>query len=442
VAVLAVSLAAVTSSLVTARRERDAARAAQQTADATGAFLANMLASVNPANRGPGSTVDVRMRDVLDDAVKRLDAGAVGNVEVAAQLRYSLGRSYLALSNYAVACRQFTLASRAMQQIALTDARTVKYTSDAVNCLLQDGHVADAEAALRPVFQACDRAPGPPCATAYSTFGNLEFEQGRYAASAAAFRRALALDPLPADNVTRLNREYGLARALARDLKYQEAVTLYRSVLARQERARGKNYLMSEFTRNGLAIALQGLKRYPEAIETFQQNLANITRLLGPESDLTIRTRYDLSQAYCDSGQFVKCRDMAATALELQRAHAGLDNPQTVQYTVGYGKALFEAGDRALGLETMAKGVAAARRVLPPGHPHLTADLVVYAERLARTGRWQEARSVALDAYDQAGADGPTAPLRRRAASVLAQACDRAGNAAKAAVWRARAAPG
>jgi eukaryotic-like serine/threonine-protein kinase len=440
VAALSGSLAFALMSLQEARRERDAAQEARQVADATTTFLANTIAAANTSLRRPGSA-DVRVRDVLDGAVERLDSGVVPQPAVEVRLRQTLAGTYRALGAVESSCSQYEQAGkRAAEAFGALDTRAVINLTDWVNCLGQASRLDEAEAALAPVVAACDEAPVTPqvCEHAYGALGNISFERTRYAQAEAAFRRAIEVAALPPDDNERMTLDMGLARALSEQQEYEEAEALYRDLIARRSRVMGADHMLTQFDRNGLGILLQNTGRAAEAITLHQQTLDVMTRTVGLEHDLTLRSRHQLADAHCDAGDFVSCRDLAAEALEVRQRTLGPEHPQTLRPALTWARAVFDAGDREAGLAAIADAVATARRVLPGDDANLAAYLVTYAERLAQVDQWEEALATAEEAVAGAERLGPDTPTYQRAAAVLAESFTRLGRAEEAAVWRDR----
>jgi serine/threonine protein kinase/tetratricopeptide (TPR) repeat protein len=98
----------ITLSIQLQAQHRERTRAETEATKATriSEFLQDMLASVNPAEKN----VDVRVRELLDDAARQVDFGLAEEPETEAALRRTIGNTYLALGLYEEANDQLTRA--------------------------------------------------------------------------------------------------------------------------------------------------------------------------------------------------------------------------------------------------------------------------------------------------------------------------------------------
>jgi len=105
----------VTLSVQLQAQRRERARAEEEALKATriSEFLQDMLASVNPSEKN----VDVRVREVLDDAARQVDFGLAEEPETEAALRRTIGNTYLALGLYEEANDQLTRALDLRKQL-------------------------------------------------------------------------------------------------------------------------------------------------------------------------------------------------------------------------------------------------------------------------------------------------------------------------------------
>jgi serine/threonine protein kinase len=119
--------------LDTAQRERTRAEAEALKATRTSEFLQNMLASANPSVKN----VDVRVRDVLDDAAREADFNLSEEPELEAAVRRTIGNTYLALGLYAKAESQLRRALDLRRGITPGDPALVAQSlSDLAECRL------------------------------------------------------------------------------------------------------------------------------------------------------------------------------------------------------------------------------------------------------------------------------------------------------------------
>ncbi|MEZ5292434.1 MAG: serine/threonine-protein kinase [Vicinamibacterales bacterium] len=445
-----VSLQRVSAERDAARAARDAAQAARDTAASTTEFLGTMLTSVSPLDRGGGSTVDVRMRDVLDDALTRLDGGAIKDATAEARLRQSLARSYRALGALDVACAQFARGvERAAEVEGPAGPTALAVGSEQITCLLQAGRRDEAKEKAARLAEACGdplppAAPAEQCAMVLYSRGAVEFDTRRFDAAIVTLRRALAVHPAPDSDRMRLNIERVLSQALSEAGHHEEAVAMSRSVIARQEQALGKDHFLVVSSLQGLGILMQNMGRPEEALAIYQDVVARSTRALGANNEVTLRSRHQLGQALCELGRFEECRDVVAAVLEERVRLSGRGHPSSLLAAHTLSRARLALGDVEGGLEGLREVVRLAERALPAGS--LTTDFyaVVLGEHLGRQKRYREAEAVARKVYERTAPnqESRARELAQRAASVLATVSEAQGRKDDAAEWRQRAEAG
>ncbi|RJP37306.1 MAG: serine/threonine protein kinase [Phycisphaerales bacterium] len=203
--ILAVSLiggiVGTTAGLIRAERARvdadhEAMRARLEAvkAENTAAFLRSMLAMADPLDAaGP----DITLREVLDEALRRMSTQFAGQPEVEASLRDTIGTTYLRLGAFDRARRELETAV-AMSRRALGDdhpdlARCLHHYATLLEITEDD---AQASACHREALEIRRRAFGPrhqEFADSLSALAGLERRRGRYEAADELYREALEI---------------------------------------------------------------------------------------------------------------------------------------------------------------------------------------------------------------------------------------------------------
>ncbi|MFB3908564.1 MAG: tetratricopeptide repeat protein [Candidatus Eisenbacteria bacterium] len=179
------------------RRERARAEAEARKAERVSTFLQNMLASADPAVKD----VDVRVRDVLDDAVREADFNPPEDPELESAVRRTIGNTYLALGLYEKAESQLRLALDLSKQIVPRDRGLMAQSlSDLAECRLSgDVDVSDLAAADTLVEQALAirldlrGAEHPEVAASLFQLGRLRDAQGKISEAESLQARVLIL---------------------------------------------------------------------------------------------------------------------------------------------------------------------------------------------------------------------------------------------------------
>ena len=108
-----------------------------------------------------------------------------------------------------------------------------------------------------------------------------------------------------------------------------EAIDQFQEVIADQTRVPGPDHPDTLMTRGNLAGALQKLGRVSEAIDLFQAVIADQTRILEPDHPDTLITRGNLAVALWDLGRVSEAIDQFQAMLSDCQRVLGPDHPST-----------------------------------------------------------------------------------------------------------------
>ena len=102
---------------------------------------------------------------------------------------------------------------------------------------------------------------------------------------------------LGADHLDTLTVRNNLAGAYKSAGRFGEAIELYEQVLAERERVLGADHLDTLTVRNNLAVAYDSVGRFAEAIDAWEELLPDCQRVLGLEHPLTKQVEKNLEAA-------------------------------------------------------------------------------------------------------------------------------------------------
>jgi tetratricopeptide (TPR) repeat protein len=449
---LAGGLAAATVGFIRARRAEALAqqRLEQVTREsdknaAVNGFLKGILTAADPYR---AEKTDPTLREVMEEAAKKIEAGALVNQpEIAAEVRNTLGRVFVGLARPEPALDQLRASLDLRRKVrGNVDDPDVATTLNLIGMAHADlGQFESAEASLNEALAMRTRLFGASSAEAGETLGNLGSvlaEQGKLQAAEDAYRRAVAVvragKVKPEDAGVCLN---GLAVTLRRLGKPDEAEKLYReaieldskvypadnpsrgpalsnlaALLLQQGRAGDAEAPQREALRiaqlslpqnhpdlalalNNMASILQAQGKLDQAEELYRQAV-EVLRSAGAGGSRALGT------VLIRLGTVLKQRNRPADAepyfreaVTVNRSVYGSDHVETAaaEAMLASVMAVPDRSDEATPLYQHALGVL---RMSPGPDPMLRLTLLNYSEIPMRSGRLEEAESIAREALD------------------------------------------
>jgi eukaryotic-like serine/threonine-protein kinase len=265
------------------RRERDRA-------DRIAEFMTGIFKASDP-NEKLGA---ITAQELLDGAAKNIDTELSKDPELQASMMHVIGRAYMYQGLFQKAQSVFERGIKASASAGLLETRDPMNTMhDLAWALLQQGHVAEAEALERKLMAMQRRVLGDDHPDTLATISELAF--------------TLCEAKTNCDEGVRLNRE----------------------VLEKQKRILGPEHRYTLVTMDNLALNLAEDGHLAEA-ETLQQESLKIhLRALGPENLSTINAMLNLGELQRDLGRFDDAEKQLNQALELEGRVLGPDQPET-----------------------------------------------------------------------------------------------------------------
>lgn len=426
---VAASAVLATLQAVRIARERDRA-------ERVNAYLQDMLAWFQP---GETRTPTVTLRQVLDEAARRIDADLGAAPEIAAPLRVTVGNGYARLGLYAPAERELAAGVDALRRLRKAgDLELVRALEGLAGTLRQRGayqaseanyrealamlgrsakenegekasllgglgqvrkdvgDFAAAESLLREALEIDLRVHGdrhPEVARARSELGLLLLEKGEIKAGeevlgeVLALERALREDDGP--DVARAIDNLALARSYAGDL--DGGASLFEEALAMRRRLFGPEHPEIAFSLDNLATVAGDRGDFARADTLFRDALAMRRRLLGEDHPEVAATLNNLAALRGQAGDEDGCFALLQQAYEITRRAFGDDHPRTISSLNNTAVAYYERGDRAAAEPLLHRVLEWRQRVLGDGHPETLRSLNTYAVLLRESGRLEEA---------------------------------------------------
>jgi len=459
---LLAGIATTTWQAVVATRQRDLALEARR-AEAlsrdveqhTDRFLLDMFGSIDPEQaRGR----PVLVRDVLDDAARRMDEHPPQNGAVEGYVRQMFGNTYRKLglleqsraqleralavdtfSDHAGQRRRATLfhelGSTYKELGRFPEAEThlrkaVEYQRDAgrmetadgvamqsslAGLLVQEGKTDEAEAILADAAQRMRRVPDVDLEARLGVANELAIvrvNQGKYAEAEALLRDGLK-EASPARGET--NRlTLGLISNLADVLRAQgrapEAVEMQGRGIEVAAAVFGPDHQDTLTMLNNYALGLDAIGRLDDAARMYQTLLERANRALSEDHPLTLLARSNYGLVLMKKGQLDEAEAVFKdVGPRLARAN-GPDHVDAILAQANLAQVRVARGDLDGAAAILRELVPHAKRALTAEHPAYPVLCLRYGEILGRQGKWADAEPLLADAY--AGATSQAVPMR------------------------------
>ena len=324
--------------LVETKRALDAEAAARAQSEEVLKFLQGMLAAASPLE-SPNPQVTVR--EILDDAAKRLDAELTDRPAVAASLHETLAVTYDGLGLYEPSEHHWRRAIYLARTQSDRPEAPADFMSDLGGLLFQVGRPAEAVAVLREAVGLLDAASpdGTPA----------QIRRNKAAASEARSLLAMALEDAGAgEQVEGLYQkaladcrdaqeaqEYCISSTVANYSRYlyyhdrlAEAEPLMREAITLEEQEHGHDHPKVAQAMNALASLLQMAQRFDEAEPLMRESLAIARRRYGDDHAAIANPVNNLAFLLERKGDIAGAEQCYRDALALNRKYKGDRHPE------------------------------------------------------------------------------------------------------------------
>ena len=443
--VIAVGVAVTTSVLygraVRAERTAEERRAeAENEADKarrTQHFLEGMFGALDPL-KAQGRDVGL-LRELLNDAAKRVDTDLGGQPEVEASVRATIGRTYASLGDWATA--ESNLA-RALDLYRRTLGESAREALTAMNDLSgvyqEQGRFKEAEPLVRTALEGFRKLLGPEHRETFTAQNNLAFlvdnlgdseaaetlyrqtldarrctfgdddsdtigstvnlaqlllDRGQYAEATPLLRQALearrrTLGPDHPDTLTCVNN---LARVAQEQNQLDDAATLYAQALDGFRPALGDSHPRTLMALSNLAVIYRQLGRLPESETLLREGLALQRRSIPDEDPAAAALLNNLARTLHEAGKPEEAEPLLRRVYETLRGAYGDEHPRTLSALTNLAGVLKDLGRLDDALELSQQCAEIRRRVLGPAHPESLLAGINLAANLRDAGRLDDA---------------------------------------------------
>jgi serine/threonine protein kinase/tetratricopeptide (TPR) repeat protein len=396
------------------RAAREAAEASRQAAiaAAVNAFLnQDLLAAVAPSTE-TGRGRDVRMREVLDEASRRIDAASrsggrfAGEPLVEAAVRETLGETYLHLGEFKAAEPHVERALEIHGRVLGPEHRlTLAAVRRRCTLLREMGRYEEAESVLRRLREVLERVAGgddPQTLLAMNDLAAVYSGQGRY-------DEALELDARVLDARERvLGPDHpatigSIANIGLRHLelgRYDEAERYLERAVELAGQTLGEESLETHGAFNNLGLLYLRQNRLEEAEQLYGRVLELSKEVFGPTHRSTIGAMHNLALVYTRQYRSGEAEALYRAAIELQRSVLGEDHPDVFLTMNALASVLSDQGEVDEAEALFRQVIEGRGRVLPRDHAHTLTTITNLAALLYRQGRHDEAVPLFQEALD------------------------------------------
>jgi non-specific serine/threonine protein kinase/serine/threonine-protein kinase len=337
-------------------RERDRA-------DRIAEFMKGIFRVSNPSE-ARGSVVTAR--ELLDRGAQEIGATLGNDPELQAEMKYTMGDTYLGLGLYARA-RALLEDAVAIQRRVLgpKSPETLRSMSLLARAMAFGGQSGEAEKLARETLDAQRRVVGPEHPDTVYSLGTL----------------ALAVK--------------GEGRLAQAERLYQGTLDLSRKVL-------GPEHAETVGVMGNLANTLVFEGHYPEAEKLYREILEISRRVRGPDHPDTVHAMGGLAGVLANEGQYAEAEALTREVIAVERRVFGPEHPETLLMMSNLAQDLTREGRYADGVQLFAETLAIDRRVLGPAHPQTLQNLQWQAGALSREGQYGEAQALFQEAIQTA----------------------------------------
>jgi eukaryotic-like serine/threonine-protein kinase len=379
-------------------------------AQAVNDFLQNDLLSQASAATQSASRAkpdaDLKVRTALDRAASRIQGKFAREPEVEAEIRDTIGQTYMDLGLYKAAETQLERALELYRQVlGAKNLKTFKTISHLGYTVYFQGKYPEAEALFGRSLEVQRRVLGPEHPdTLYSMRGLTDAydRQGKYAQAEALHSQTLEIQrrvmgPEHPDTLASMN---DLAIAYYQQGKYAQAEALHSQTLEIRRRVLGPEDPQTLVSMDNLGEIYESQGKYRLAEVLHSQTLEIRRRVLGPEHPNTLASMNNLADAYADEGKYAQAEALFSRTLQIERRVLGPEHPWTL-YTLSDTASMYQReGKYALAQTYAAQALAGQRQTVGSEHPDTMRSASDLALAYHSQGKFSESEPLAREALE------------------------------------------
>jgi serine/threonine protein kinase/tetratricopeptide (TPR) repeat protein len=325
-------------------------------------FVENkVFAAARPEGKGGGLGHDVTLRKAVETALPYVDQAFRDQPLIEAQLRLTLGLSFLYLGSANTASEQF--------QRALT------------------------------IYTAIEGPRHPDTLMSMHRLAGSYFALGRHTDALALNQETLALrqEVLGTDHPDTLASMNSVANAYRNLGQHENARKLYEETLALRKAKLGPDHPDTLASMNNLAVNYTALNRHAEALQLNEETLGLKKAKLGPDHPDTLITMINLAVNYSALGRFEDALKIREETTALLKAKLGAKHPDTLLSMHNLANSYASCHRLGDALNLHEETLALRQKELGIDHPDTLVSMAAVANALAEVDRGAEAITIVDD---------------------------------------------
>ncbi len=343
--IIAGAIAIIIQSNVAAK-QRDRAQIEAIKVKKINSFLQDMLSSADPTEVGK----DVKVIDILDRAIKKIDTELKEQPEVKAELKTTIGITYESLGIYDKAEAQLRQALKIRQSFfGENNDETANSINNVAGILYSEGKLDSAKILYEKSIEIHKRFPMPKhaeLADALNNLGILNLDLGNYDAAIKNFNEAysiyLELYGKQNSNTAALITNLALSYHYKGDLNSAEK--LYRKALDISYKLPGNAELQIAHETNDLASLLRDKNDHAGALELFRKSLKIREKILGNNHPGLALAIYNLGVELYYTRNYEEANSKINEAYKIWQKSLPPDHPYFSKIYYWFGKLYNEKG--------------------------------------------------------------------------------------------------
>jgi len=367
-------------------RDHEAVSRAQ--ADQINAFRQEMRAAADPV-RSHGQ--DVTVREILDEAAKKIEQSPGMSPRIEEEIRRTIGRTYEALGLYNQAephiRRSLELCrSHDGPESTLTAMRLVELG----HTLQGQGKLKEAADSYRQAAELLrhqDRVDPAPLSAAVRNLGTIHLQQGSANDAEPLLKEAVEIaGQLPESSEQRITAQADLGSLFAQQGKLAEAESILRPTLDAARAHLGTDHERTLGLLNNLTLVLKRQKKLAEARPLFKELHESTLRAFGARHRLTLRTQSSLASILQATGDVEQAESLYRGVLDIQREILGEYDPDVLETSHRFASLLNAREQRQEAIDVARRSLKGHRKVYGEDNPYTAMSESQLAEFLFANG--------------------------------------------------------